>query len=105
MSEVWLFPLKPDMQVMVGWSQVRGKFYVELEFYSASLNSPNKKTLIDLGYIAHEDLNEILKAAGEHAKVPDDLYGFLSASGAKINGSSLMKKYDGANETETFYAG
>jgi hypothetical protein len=76
-SEVWLFPMKPNMQVMVGWSQARGRFYVEIEIYSTSLDSPDRKTLIDMGTIAHEDLNTVLKAAGEYAQVPDDLYAFL----------------------------
>ena len=62
---------------MVGWSTSKGKFYVEVEIYSTSLDSPDRKTLIDMGTIAHDDLNEVLKAAGEHAQVPDDLYAFL----------------------------
>ena len=77
MSEIWLFPAKPNMQVMVGWSQSRDKFYVELEFYNTSLDSPDRKTLIDMGYFAHEDLQTVLKAAGKHAEVPDDLMTFL----------------------------
>ncbi|MBX2834845.1 MAG: hypothetical protein KTR28_07725 [Micavibrio sp.] len=76
-SEVWLFPAQPNMQVLVGRSRTKGKLYVEIEIYSTSLDSPDKKTLIDMGTIAHEDLNEVLKAAGEHAQVPDDLYAFL----------------------------
>jgi len=80
MSEVWLFPLKPEMQVMVGWSKSRGKFYVELEFYASALDSPNKKTLIDMGYIADDDLKHILSIASNHAEVPDNLLALLTTA-------------------------